>query len=681
MVYRDYFFNLNEDEKGRHVLEQCSPCRIYPCELINGYALYKENNPNSEYYSHHPKELKNGCLMNYGLSQINCGLQYVSEGIGDHYKVNTIKHHKIRGYRIEKTKDYLMGDRTIDRWEPAQPVFISAQTGRGKNTFIEKDLIPYIRELNLKKETRQKILILSNRVALTLQVKDRIQQGIRYKDGVEDKVYSWGQHADVMSYQSFLSNIGHLERAQGWRKNQHGEVKQKREAEYLFVICDEAHFFTSDAMFNPETDRILFHITKIFKNTIRVYITATPYDCLEHILKHEERNVPDSHPSVFYHFKRDYSYLDIKYFSDFDELHEIIEDSGKENWLIFIDNIEKGQEYKTELDEIDSLKGKVYAISAKSKEDPEYQKMIISESINVALQPKKGRKNNKDDASGLDEKNEKIRVLIATSVIDNGVNFRNIQNVVISDLSRVNCVQKLGRARVESGDRVTLYIKRFTHTEITRRVTDMRWRQDAYHDFRTSGSGRKTWFTEKYFLNGGKNFIKPEHWLATNRDSYTTEFLINDIANTLVDTMVLTYEAVLKEMESENPGGLPGQKYLEHQLSWFEHTYEESSDITYSNKNETQDDFFEFIKSYVSKRIYKSEQEDFRKNFTELYIKAFPKRDKNNRLYGISIIKDIFAEHNIGCKIDSVSASGGEESYWQINSVYENIHSLKLKES
>ena len=61
-------------------------------------------------------------------------------------------------------EDYYM------KWTPTTPVFISAQTGAGKNTFIEKVLI----EKMVPRKT--KVLILSNRIALGRQEKGRLAE-------------------------------------------------------------------------------------------------------------------------------------------------------------------------------------------------------------------------------------------------------------------------------------------------------------------------------------------------------------------------------------------------------------------------------------------------------------------------------------------------------------------------
>ena len=627
---------LSDGEKAQLEFEHCQICNLYPCELIDEYVLYRDNRINGAILpsqdtnhaednsgtvlrvvpfsesamlqeasaseatptvsrrrpvapsetkiasiTYNPYELENGYCSVLRKSWVtrDCGARWVSAGLEDHYKINTIYGYNY-AHKIEETSDNQRDDRTKNRWEPSQPVFISAQTGKGKNTFIEEVLLKYIWELNLKKETRQRVLILSNRIALTLQMKDRLNQGVRYQEDFdESKKYTYkginnvlgAELADVMSYQSFLHNVSSLEYEQG---------KDKDKAQkYLFVICDESHFFTSDSMFNPNTEKILSAIISTFQNAIRIYMTATPYECLGYIKEHENKFAIKPEMGVFYHFKRDYNYLNVKYYSDFSELKDIIENSGNNTWLIFRDNIDKGKELKEELEnDIDSLTGRVYAVNSKSKTDENYQKMVVEERIDVVLKKKNNSK---------DEKEKRVRVLIATSVLDNGVNFRNIQNVVISDISKVKCLQMLGRARAEGDQRVTLYIKRFTEQETQRRLDRLYARKTAHHNFKTSRNGTEAWFTEKYFLNDQHDSGDPKHWIGTEKNSNShSNMHINEISNSLMDTLVPTYEAILTEMQSEDARNLPGQKYLEYQLSWFGHKYNPKNDISLIDKNE-----------------------------------------------------------------------------------------------
>jgi len=448
--------------------------------------------------------------------------------------------------------------------------------------------------------------------------------------------------------------------------------KIKREPKYLFVICDEAHFFTSDSMFNPETDRILFHITRIFRKTIRVYMSATPYECLQYIERHEDSAVKHGkYPKfgVYYSFKRDYSYLDIKYYKELEELYDLIEESDNENWLVFIDNIKKGEEVMKELEDIDSLRRKVYAVSAESKYDEAYQKMVDTESINIVAKKPKSKKNSNDDSG---DKDPKVRVLIATSVIDNGVNFRNIHNVVISELSYVKCKQMVGRARVDlkKGERVTLYIKRFTENEVSKRINYLQKRQDMHHDFNTSSCGSQKWFAEKHFLSSKNDSIRPEHWLATEKE-YKTKYYINDIAVSLVNTLVLEYESILEEMQNDTDNELPGQKYLEQQLSWFGKTYDRKNDITLTGRNEGRAELIDYWESHVTNetKMFKDKQCDFKKELTRLIIEVFGHQDKNkSRIYSKDKYNTTLSKYDVSYKIESGTEKidGMKNTYWKV---------------
>lgn len=717
MIERDKFRMLSDDERARYDFEHCELCEFYPCELVKGCLLFRNNYldapsiPRTVYsYPLSYNKFGDGICSTKKWNQIPCtpkpkpslhstvndlkgkkgrrklvrkhgvessGIKYVADVIGDHFKINMTKDFDLSErmgvysgiYKIEEKSDNRKGDNTVDRWEPSQPVFISAQTGKGKNTFIEKSLLPYIRGLNHSMRTDYKVLILSNRIALTQQIRDRLSQGLYSDDGDDEgTIYAYNEYksdvvgsefADVMSYQGFLNRIGYLNNAQGWGKGKHGDIKQTRPPKYIFVICDEAHFFTSDAMFNPYTNHILHHLTTIFKNAIKVYMTATPYECLQHIEAHEQvANGNNLNYPVIYHFKRDYSYLDIKYYSDIEELNDIIMNSDKENWIVFIDNKEKGKKYKETLEEIESLKGKVYAVNAESKEDESYQRMVLNERIDVILKNKKDRENTED-------RKVKVRVLITTSVLDNGVNFRDIQNVVISDISMVKVMQMVGRARVDlkKGERVTLYIKRFTKEEISLRIRRLEWRQNAYHDFETQKSLGE--FVKKYLLRDDLNGSgkHPKYWVGADGGLF-----INGIAQALTKSSVATHATILEEMESDKTDVLPGQKYLEYQLSWFGETYKKKNDISLVDKDEGIKNFIKFLDYYVENGIqmHKDGQDSFSREFTELHDAVFQRRDKNKgRPYGTVTINNALKEHGFGYKVKSVRLnSEGRLTVW-----------------
>ncbi len=737
MIKEEWGANVSDEERNQYLLEVCELCKFYPCECTREFRRFAGNhfkdsekdeqkidldediipikknvgncytvkpasvklaedfgqgdnsvlcNPISvnivnekeetapriqkRYMldvplSYDREKMKNGCIMNrYHVIQVECAEKRVAEGIGE-------------DYRIELECDGTIKTDTEDRWEPQQPIFISAQTGQGKNYFVEHILIPYVRELNNRNKTNHKVLILSNRLALRQQIKGHLG-GNCDLEGEDEKVYYYNAFADVMTYQSILCN----ERRLKWKqKNDH--------ARYIFVICDEAHFFTTDAMFNPYTHKILQKIVEIFQDAIRVYMSATPYECLEYIIKCENIRQDDlnwnkpyrkqkGQKMVFYHFKRDYSYLDVKTYFSIDELYGEIIDSvnrRKEKWLIFIDDKERCKTVKEKLELFAKDKGcpltieddeakrkseKVFAVDADSKKNPIYQEILNAEKLN------------KD-----------TYILISTSVLDNGINLTGIKNIVVSDMIKEKCLQMLGRARVsEANDHKTLYIKRFSADEVDKRIKSLMRQQDAYHKYDLAydelgnAFSRDYGFFDKYYGGNEMDWREAKHWFGKPISESATKLYLNEIARSLVERLIPQYQCILDEMNGElkmceqkkqQEGNCVGQKYLEYQLSWFGKKYCEDDDMTLGDKKKVKKEFLDFLKSYAEggeQIVDKGEESPFRVNFTKLYDAAFGRKEPNlKRIYNINKMNKLLQEENIDYKVNSKSA------YWVVESI------------
>lgn len=541
--------------------------------------------------------------------------------------------------KIKKCNNYYVGDGIGDgykHWESQKPVFISAQTGRGKNTFIEGVLIPYMKDLNYRDNTKKEILILSNRIALNTQLKNRIEN-----TGV----------AKVLLYQSFLNFLD---------SNQYLE-------RYKYVACDECHFFTSDANFNPNTALILEKIIMNFQESIRIYMSSTFNDCLEYIFKFEKRIhglchsqlpekknkvlPPDNLFFLYYQFERDYSYLDIKYYSEYTELEDIIIKSieNGEKWLIFIDNRKKCRYVKDTLLKyykknkrhvVDALTDSdITIIDAESKNDDEYIEAISVEKFDC-------------------------KILISTSVIDNGVNLKDpsLKNIVISDINKNKCLQMVGRKRVEDGETVNLYIMKFSEKYIEKLKLALEIQKEAYGLFNRAYSNSydtknskweilkaKREFNERFYNGSISDFEDAKHWFY--RDKETPELVHpNEIAVLFVDEILIPkYEYILNRMEKTGSG----QEFLEHQLSWFGQCYVEENDITLQNTMSAKEQFDEYVDSLLGRIIPKNEQDLFGTEFFEKHLQAYGLRNKaggyrsndnpaRTKSYGKSVINDVF---------------------------------------
>ena len=599
-----------------------------------------DNRRSTEFLSYDRVGLQNGCIMGPRyVTQVECGRKSVADGIGDHYQV-------------QLDFDYRIEENVPDRWEPKQPVVLSAQTGQGKNYFIENFLIPYLEDLNYKNKTKFRILIISNRLALKCQIDNHIRgKDNECEEDSGERMYSYNNVADVMTYQGLLRKREYLE-----------SVQKKKRSKYIFVICDEAHFFTSDAMFNPYTQKILSTIVSVFKEAVRIYMTATPYECLRPICECEEE-MP-----VFYHFKRDHSYLDVKTFSEIRELYEYIVKTveKKEKWLVFIDDKQKCQRVKNDLEDKgeemgiilqgdESKIGKIYAVSADSKKDEIYNAIVHEEKFVKGIQ-----------------------VLITTSVLDNGVNLTEVDNIVISDMDKAKCLQMVGRARRNGKDNSkTLYIKRFDRKYVMDRISNLKEQRQVYHDYDLaygdffSKKSDKFRFLHKYYDLNDEDW-KNAKYLFGRLPEEPDRLFPNLIAIYLMEKKLSVYQNIAKEMEEEQAEleasdpeikKLPGQKYLEYQLSWFGKKYCIEDDLTLCEKGKAENNFLNFLKPYADEKrlIDDKEKDQFKKEFTQLHDAAFPRKDKNKeRHYGINVMNKIMKERNINYKVTSKS------KFWKV---------------
>lgn len=607
---RNTFYSLINPRDKNTNPPFCRQCNLYPCELTEEYSSFyyrhnllqnfRQDNNQPHIFSYYTKEIDKGCCTNpEKLYSIECGTQNVTDGISNDYEIRINSKNKIK-------------ENTNNTWVPSQPVFISAQTGQGKNFFIENTLVPFVERLNQKNRTKYKILILSNRIALKKQIEFRNKGIDNYNE--ESNIYSCRNCIDVINYQGLLNQTKLL------FKKQNNPVTK-----YLFVICDEAHFFTSDAVFNPDTHQILSTIISLFCDSIRIYMSATPYECLKYILKYEKnyrKDKPDINaytPMIFYHFKRNYDYLDLKTFSEFKDLKETIINSvsKKKKWLIFIDDIKQCNTVNDLLTkDHPDMKDKVNTLDATDKNSDLFSYIVSEEKLD----------NN-------------TYVLISTSVLDNGINLNGIDNIVVSDISKVKILQMVGRARIrDKNDKKTLYIKHPTLKDITDKIVSLENQLVAYHDYdlayrQNHNNFDKYYFFSKYYNGLDIDWHNAKNWFG-RYPNCPSELYKNIIAENMAKQHLKQYKNIKQEMELEKEYGKIGQGYLEYQFSWFGKKY--------GTVNEVLKEFISFLEQNVDNEIVGVEINEFKKRFTEHHDSVFERYDKNkNRLYGFDQINNI----------------------------------------
>lgn len=300
----------------------------------------------------------------------------------------------------------------IINWKENDIAFINCGTGTGKTTLIKS----VIEDRNLK----YNVLVLTNRIANKKQIEYVLDYKVSY----------FPKKIEIDSYQSVANNIS-------------------KDSAYLdqfdIIFCDESHFFLSDVEFNQMAnsayDKIM-HTTK----AIKVFLSATNEELTKIVIK-----------SYFYY--NNYQSLNqligkvwiytLKYnrsnvnkiieFFDFDDIIKKIKSSDKK-WLIFVKSKKDGETYIKKLKEETNKN-----IAFLNRDNIDEQEVEASKTLDNLIQFEQFEND----------------VLIATKIIDNGVNIidRDLTNIVSFEYDFIELVQEIGRKRcVDDTDKFDLYL-------------------------------------------------------------------------------------------------------------------------------------------------------------------------------------------------------------------------------
>lgn len=159
---------------------------------------------------------------------------------------------------MKEKKEYVsdvITSEVIDMLTRGGNYLIGSEMASGKNYWVRNVLLPYALEND------RKTLILSHRTSNKLQQEEYLKE------------YRWecirqfnGGMFDTMTYQSLQNQI---------KKN------NPRLREYDYIICDEAHYFISDASFNPKTE-LVFDFLDRNENAVKLFMSGT-YQCLDYL--------------------------------------------------------------------------------------------------------------------------------------------------------------------------------------------------------------------------------------------------------------------------------------------------------------------------------------------------------------------------------------------------------------
>lgn len=595
-------------------------------------------------------------------------------------------------------------------WIPATPVIISAQTGSGKNYFVENVLLPYAYNKNAK------ILYLSNRVALNRQEKFNLIRCIgkyisksnekKFNDDLKqlseyglDKLYDFGC-IDVLSYQSLLPKI---------RAN---EIKPE---DFKYVVIDEAHFFVADAKFNEYTDKILEKILSAFQTAIKIFMTATPDEIKPLILNEGSKKYKSKLTNIFYKQNpnfiklNDYNTMGIwqycneildKEFQVTKLLNECLDEMDRirtiegvtaktiANTIIY--ELPRNYDYckirslKDEnSDSLKSLQPLIQQIkdeiSQRNTED-KYVIFIHDKKIGREIMNTIGTENavmvtseskNADENDCSRKVYEKIirdnmfeqKVLISTAVLDNGINLcdEKIKNIFIDEWDKVKFLQMLGRVRKPRENKdfylnvffinysIESFKKFLTNEERSLKMINNFLNMDAQE---RKNKAKRMFTKQEVYDNVLRNLIILEGVFAEREDCINTLA----IKKSQYDIEILHQYIGFDVQENKREFS-----WVKEVMAWLGQSYEKLSAEAYFNY-QSPDEILSELKDYVirisSKECWlnKDEQNDFKQRITNFAVKLkWGKLRENNDILGKNMIEKFFEEKNIKYLIVSES--------------------------
>ncbi len=354
-------------------------------------------------------------------------------------------------------------------WRAGEQVFISAGTGRGKNTFIKNEL--------LKHCGNQKVVIFENRQSLMQQqiidiISEIDPEVLKYNDISKDNMVIFGAYKNIMiiSYQCAALKC---------------MLQDSRFLNFClqarYLIFDEAHYILDDANFNKGISFFAqTFLGKSFPNATKIFMSGTmkeiyeyvqmiskfskePVDIIENkeYLKSGNLNSPynvikayENNAKFNYVFSlpTDYSYIQPYKYKTIDDIcSQIAQTPIDEKWLIFVKSINEGVMLKLCLQGI--CNNSVYFLNAENKTDDEN-----AEIYNQLIR----------------ECRFDCRVLIATTVIYNGINVKddNVKHIVVPFAPMSVVKQLLGRKRMSENETVKVYFPDVSCKNVKKRYRD-----------------------------------------------------------------------------------------------------------------------------------------------------------------------------------------------------------------
>lgn len=363
-------------------------------------------------------------------------------------------------YAGEETKN-LIDTLITDNAQDDYYLLLAAPTGVGKSHFVKNTLYDYC-----KKHHYRILYLLPRKV-----VKDEFIEELQSDDKADVITVREYQEFELLAdHPSFLP--------------------------YNIIICDECHYFVSDSIFNPYTERSFVRIIKYAKHAVKLFITAT-----ETPMKEILTYFLSGHNKELLSLKMEDDTL-IKHMT----LKFLTVDSTKQKESAVKKILEKidDTEDTTEKDIFNHIpngeKAIVFCDTAKYAHD--LWKKHKNDSLFICS---RGNKKNQDYVKDIDEKaynqmlhehNFDCKYVFCTSALDVGFSIkdRQVKHIICLLWDWNSIVQAIGRKRIQEDeeggeqDTFTVYLRDYSKSKIKGLITATKSKFEHYNYLMAHGA-------------------------------------------------------------------------------------------------------------------------------------------------------------------------------------------------
>lgn len=494
-------------------------------------------------------------------------------------------------------------------WKSGDAIWFGTKCGSGK-THVFRSALSYYKTCGYK------ILYIGSRDQLMNQNKLLAAKELK------------NQYADWPA--EFLKGIDHFDNFIYFATYQQIAEKYRNGKEFrldvftnakAIVFLDEIHWITSDALFSSAPNVFLEYFFSQFRNAIKVFMSATDWDCYEQI----EARLPKSRlklltdgtvladPVVAFNkvYLSESNRLENATTYFYEKLETLISkiNASKEKWLILVESKKQGEDLREHLHDSCFIFRECGAFSMSDVAKEEKRKIVKDEEFSA-------------------------KVLISTAIMDVGTNIKSdeVINVVVDTWDPVTAVQFVGRIRRRSTPIKVILCNR-TSDDVIKYLRYCIGKTLRDIDLHYQGLGNIREYEVTVFTDLLKRGLL--YWCGD-------KLVKNEMAILKLKNMQQYYRHILWET------AVYGEKsFFAHQLELFGFVLEDCTDIECDVKSQIHDELVAFVDSYIGKELAGTEYSGFCKKFDEFLDQLGTKDHRGNGRYQVEKLKRAFATNGL----------------------------------